>query len=649
MNKKKDIISNNKKSIDFESFLGVFSTDLVNLPLSSIDDSVQSSLKKLVEFFNVDRCYIGELSVDQSRVNVSYFYSQPDIGIPKINNVSKDYLPFVFQSIKKNRLISFSDPSELPESAKQDREVFNELGIRSLLVIPLKMSNAAQFGLSLSTVSTPRKWEERSINQIKVLGNILTHVIQRKIALKRIVEENEWSEAVMEGMPQLTYVLDLEGRLKRWNKNAEHLLGYTAREMKDKFIGAWHSEEDLKRILLAVEKIIEDGRERSVEYSFITKSGEILPNYYGSGKLAEIGGEQYIIGQSIDISEIREAQEKITKQFEEIERLKDQLEAENIKLRHELLTTNSFSDIIGESDILKYILYRIEQVAPLNTTVLLEGETGTGKELFARAIHQKSSRSDKALIIVNCAALPASLIESELFGHERGAFTGASQKQIGRFELANGGTLFLDEIGEIPLELQAKLLRVLQEGEYERIGNSHTFKTDVRIIAATNRDLEKEIREGRFRQDLYYRLNVFPISIKPLRERVSDIPLLVEYFVERLNKKLGKNITKISRMAMEQLKKYDWPGNVRELENVIERAMILSKSSTLMVEKLKTSIPPSSEKFQKLADFERDYILKVLDKTLWRINGPTGAANILGMHPETLRSRIRKLNIERPT
>lgn len=635
--------------MSFETFLGELSADLVNLPLESIDSAIESSMKRLVEFFEVDRCHLGEFSKDHSKIFVPYFYSRPGINIPPITDLGEDYLSFVYKSIKNDQLIALANLSEFPEQAGQDRMVLEKLGIKSLLVLPLKIENLVQYGLSLSTVREPHQWDKQTINRIQILGNILTNVIQRKISLQQIMEEKEWSEAVMEGMPQITYVLDLQGRLKRWNKNAERVLGYSAEEMQDKFIGTWHSEEDLKRIMIEVGKIIEDGRERSVEYDFITKSGEIKPFYYGSGKLTEIGGEQYIVGQSVDISEIKKAQEKIAEQLEEIERLKDQLEVENIHLRNELLATNSYSDIIGESDILKYILYRVEQVAPLDTTVLLEGETGTGKELFARAIHQKSKRRDKVLITVNCASLPASLIESELFGHEKGAFTGALQKQIGRFELADGGTLFLDEVGEIPVELQAKLLRVLQDGEFERIGNPRTHKVDVRVIAATNRNLEQEILEGRFRQDLYYRLNVFPISVTPLRERVSDISLLVEYFVERLNKKLGKNITHIPRKTMEQLKLYHWPGNIRELENVIERAMILSKSSTLVVEKLPTPVHAHGEKLQKLIDYERDYILKVLDQTLWRINGPKGAASILGMHPETLRSRMRKLKIERLT
>jgi len=636
------------KNLSFESFLGEMSSELVNLPLEAIDAAIESSINKLVEFFDADRCHLGEFSADQSKIEVSYFYSRPDVDIPQITDVGEHYLSFVYESIKKDKLIAIGNTHELPDQAKQDRAVLDKMGIKSLLILPVKIDDVVQFGFSLSTVTKHINWEKTTINRIMIVASILGNAIQRKMALKQILDEKEWSEAIMEGMPQLNYVFDLQGKLKRWNKSLADLLGYTAEELKDKFMGDFFNEEDMKRVWKEVEKVADDGRERKVEYDFITKSGEILPSYYGSGKLMEISGERYLVGQTMDISEIKQAQEKITEQLHEIKLLKDQLEAENIYLRHELLETDSYSEIIGESDILKYILYRVEQVAPLDTTVLLEGETGTGKELFARAIHKKSNRSDKALITVNCASLPASLIESELFGHEKGAFTGALQKQIGRFELANGGTLFLDEIGEIPLELQAKLLRVLQEGEFERIGNPRTMKVDVRVIAATNRNLEQEILESRFRKDLFYRLNVYPISIPPLRERISDIPLLVEYFVKRLNQKLGRNISRIPRKVMEHLKLYNWPGNIRELENILERAMILSRSSTLVVEKLKTPDHASGEKHQTLADHERDYITKVLDQTLWRINGPKGAARILDMHPETLRTRMRKFGIRRP-
>jgi len=636
------------ENLSFESFLGELSADLVNLSHESINVAIESSLKALAEFFDVDRCHLGELLLDQSKVDIPYFYIRPGIKTPQTTGVGDGYLSFIYEQIRENKLLAFTKSSELPKQASQDRTVIDNMGIKSLLVIPLKIDKEVRFALSLATVSSHHQWSEETLRQIKITANILANVIQRKIILKQILEEKEWSEAVMEGMPQLVYVMNLEGRLIRWNKNYQDLTGYSSEELKDKFPRDFLSDEHNKKVTEELQKIMEDGQERSVEYDIITKSGKIIPSYYGSGKLVEIGGESYYVGQTVDISKMKQAQEKIITQLEEIQLLKEQLEAENIQLRQELLSTGSYGEIIGESDILKHILYRVEQVAPMDTTVLLEGETGTGKELFARAIHQKSKRSNKALITVNCASLPASLIESELFGHEKGAFTGALQRQMGRFELANGGTLFLDEVGEIPIELQSKLLRVLQDGEFERIGNPRTMKVDVRVIAATNRDLEQEILEGRFRKDLFYRLNVYPITSAPLRERRSDIPILVEYFVQRFNQKMGRNITRIPNKVMEQLKAYDWPGNIRELENIIERAMILSESSTLKVEKLKIPDHTPEEKLRTLADHERDHIRKVLDRTLWRINGPKGAAQILDMHPETLRSRMKKFDIQRP-
>ena len=308
-----------------------------------------------------------------------------------------------------------------------------------------------------------------------------------------------------------------------------------------------------------------------------------------------------------------------------------------------------FGHIIGQSDGLKYVLYRAEQVAPANTTVLVLGETGTGKELIAAAIHNMSPRKDRLLITVNCAALPANLIESELFGREKGAFTGSDSRQVGRFEVANGSTLCLDEIGELPLEMQAKLLRVIQHGEFERLGSSHTIKVDVRIVATTNRNLEEEVQKGRFRQDLYYRLNVFPITVPPLRQRKEDIPLLTQAFIERCAKKMGKRITSVQKKTMKTLQDYPWPGNIRELESVLERAVILCSGPVLqLADKLEIASLPVVSTIRTLEAVERNQIRKILLETRWRIEGKDGSAAILGLHPSTLRARMHKLGIFRP-
>jgi len=324
-------------------------------------------------------------------------------------------------------------------------------------------------------------------------------------------------------------------------------------------------------------------------------------------------------------------------------------ETENISFRQEIKMRQQLGNIIGQSDGLAYVLYRAEQVAPANTTVLILGETGTGKELIAAAIHDMSPRKDRPLITVNCAALPANLVESELFGREKGAFTGADTRQVGRFEVAHGSTLCLDEIGELPLEVQAKLLRVVQHNEFERLGSSHTVKVDVRIVATTNRNLEEEVRKGRFRQDLYYRLNVFPITVPPLRQRREDIPLLVEAFIERYARKLGKQITSIQKETMKALQDYPWPGNVRELESIIERAVILCPGPVLqLADRLEISSLPLVSTVRTLEETERNQILKTLSETRWRIEGKDGAAAILGLHPSTLRARMHKLKIIRP-
>lgn len=379
-------------------------------------------------------------------------------------------------------------------------------------------------------------------------------------------------------------------------------------------------------------------RRNDGEYRWVYDSG--IPRFSADG--AFLG----YIGSCIDISERKESEVALQRANAELHQLKNQLEAENIYLQQELQLDEKFGEIIGQSDAIKYVLFKITQVAPTDTTVLVTGETGTGKELVARAIHGASARKDRPLIKVNCAALSPTLIESELFGHEKGSFTGAVGRKEGRFELANGGTIFLDEIGELPLELQVKLLRVIQESEFERIGGNKTIKVDVRIIAATNRNLKLEVDQGTFREDLWYRVNVYPITMPPLRQRKEDIPLLVEHFVNTYARKFGKNISSVSPRTLEDLESHSWPGNIRELANVIERAVIHTHGSVLqVVDHFKPVI--ETVPTETLEEVEREYIVRTLENTGWRIEGPHGAAKILGLNPSTLRTRMLKLGIQR--
>lgn len=352
-----------------------------------------------------------------------------------------------------------------------------------------------------------------------------------------------------------------------------------------------------------------------------------------------------------EIEEHRKAEESLLTAYAEIKQLKDRLQAENVYLQQEVARQYNFGEVIGQGKAISLVFAQAEQVAPMNATVLLFGETGTGKGVVARAIHSCSSRKNRPMITVNCAALPGNLIESELFGRERGAFTGSDARQIGRFELADGGTIFLDEIGEMPLELQPKLLRVIQDGEFERLGSPRTIKIDVRIIAASNRNLKEEIVKGTFREDLYYRLNVFPITIPPLRQRREDIPQLVQHFVAKYNKKIGKKIESVPADTLKILQEYHWPGNVRELESIVERAVIISRGTMLQVlDNFDVSLvreDANGQEVRALADLEHDHVLQVLQKTGWRIEGKNGAALLLGLNASTLRARMRKYGIAR--
>jgi transcriptional regulator with GAF, ATPase, and Fis domain len=339
--------------------------------------------------------------------------------------------------------------------------------------------------------------------------------------------------------------------------------------------------------------------------------------------------------------------------FDEIQTLRDQLYKENLALREEIDVTRMFEEIVGSSPALQAVLSQVAKVAPTDSTVLITGETGTGKELIARAIHKRSQRSSRAFVSVNCAAIPRDLIASELFGHEKGAFTGATQRRLGRFESAEKGTIFLDEVGELPAETQISLLRVLQEREFQRVGGNESFQTDVRVVAATNRNLETAIAEGRFRDDLFYRLNVFPIEVPPLRQRKEDIPLLVEYFVDRYSGKAAKKITGINKRSMELLQSYAWPGNIRELQNVIERSVIICDSESLSVDetwlgrRVLSADSPAQPLSEKLVAQEKELIEAALAESNGKVSGPSGAAARLGIPQSTLDSKIKSLKINK--
>jgi transcriptional regulator with PAS, ATPase and Fis domain len=404
--------------------------------------------------------------------------------------------------------------------------------------------------------------------------------------------------------------------------------------------------EDLPLVQRVMASVSEHGSDVDVEHRLLMPDGSVKTIRVLGHTSNDRVGKPTFIGAMTDISTMKNA-------FEEIQKLKDQLYKENLALREEIDVTRMFEEIVGSSPALQVVLSQVARVAPTDSTVLITGETGTGKELIARAIHKRSQRSSRAFVSVNCAAIPQDLIASELFGHEKGAFTGATQRRLGRFEAADGGTIFLDEIGELPAETQVALLRVLQEREFQRVGGNESLRTNVRVVAATNRKLEAAIAEGRFREDLYYRLNVFPLEVPPLRQRKEDIPLLVQYFVDRYATKAGKRISGIAKRSLELLQSYTWPGNIRELQNVIERSVIVSDSENLSVDESwlgrhPTIADSSAQRFsERLASQEKEMIEAALAASNGRVSGPSGAAARLGIPQSTLDSKIKSLKINK--
>jgi PAS domain S-box-containing protein len=494
------------------------------------------------------------------------------------------------------------------------------------------------------------------VQALLIVGLILQRA-RRRQAQAELRESQQFMELSTSAGELGLWVRDLEQGDFRVNTRLRSLFGF--------------SENQVLRFADIVDRIHPDDRVRVIDdaeqahragVSFEGEFRVVIPDrgerwVAARGRTVDEPGRNGArrMGVVFDITERKRVEKDLNAALVEIRGLKERVEEENLYLREEIFEVKGFDEIVGKSDALKYVLTRVEQVAKTDATVLLQGETGVGKELIARAIHEKSSRSNRPQVKVNCATLPEALVESELFGHEKGAFTGADRQRKGRFELADGGTILLDEVGELPASTQAKLLRVLQEGEFERVGGSRTIKVKVRIIAATNRKLHDEVSAGRFRQDLFYRLNVYPITIPPLRERREDIPLLVSHYVREIGERLGKNISEVPAQVMREFTEYNWPGNIRELQNVIERAVIVSPDVVLRLPEplLQATTTPDGKsdglmqaiEVSTLDEAEREHILRALEATGWRIEGPKGAAAMLKLHPSTLRFRMKKLGL----
>jgi formate hydrogenlyase transcriptional activator len=503
----------------FEHWLAELSARFAGLRFDQVEAEIDAALEALARFLGTDRVSLLELRQDSAGIALTHSWARPGVARATLYGSVESELPWYYAQIRAGTVLNFRRmPDELPEEAVAERAEVLALGMRSHVVVPLRLGGQWVCALATAMAEKERSFSDEEITRIRVIGEVLANALHRS---------------------------------------------------------------NLER-------------------------------------------------------EVRE--------------LLRRLKAENEYLRDAVGANVGFEWIVGKSPALRHVLELATQVAPTSTTVLLLGETGTGKELLARAIHTRSKRAEAPLITVNCAALPSSLVESELFGHEKGAFTGATSTRLGRFELADGGTLFLDEVGELAEETQAKLLRVLETGEFERVGAVRSRKVNVRVIAATNRPLEHEVRNGNFRADLYYRLSIFPITLPPLRDRPEDIPLLTWEIIHRRQHELGRRIEHVSESSLEALRRYPWPGNIRELANVIERALILSPRNELRLDAFIASQAAlrESDRSERADAVERNHFLEVLERHHWRIAGRGNAADRLGLNPSTLRSRLRKLGIVRP-
>jgi PAS domain S-box-containing protein len=643
-----------EQRLEFEILLADLFSRFSSLPPANVDSAIEDALRSVCELLSIDFGVVWQWSsTTPGIVNPTHSYVGLE-GPPPSDPLSQQQYPWVVGQIRAGQRVVASSLNDLPADAAVDRESARLRGIRSSLVLPLALAAEAPIGaLALNTLRTEIDWPDELVRRLQLVA----HVFADALARSRHEEARQKHEARMAAGAELAglafYEVYLDSGAMYTDARLRGLCGIPPeRDSGLQALEFWieHIRPEDRQRVLDLRRDLHEGTQDTLalEYRYLHPTrGEVwIHHLAGVARRGADGRAVATYGVLRDITERRRAEEALRRSLAEVESLKDRLQAESDYLKAEIRIVHPHSEIVGRSPAIKEMLYMIEQVAPTDSSVLLNGETGTGKQLVAQAIHRLSRRRDQLMIRVNCAALPSGLVESELFGRERGAYTGALTRQVGRFEIADGSTLFLDEIGELSLDVQAKLLRVLEKGEMERLGSPRTIKVDVRLIAATNRDLPEEIRQGRFREDLYYRLNVFPIRVPPLRERPEDIPMLVWALLEESADRMGKKITRVSRSTMEALQKQPWPGNVRELRNMIERAVIVSADETLRIPALDAA--ETSTRPRTLAEAEREHILEALERTGWRIKGPAGAAAELGLNPSTLYSRMKKLGIQSP-
>lgn len=634
-----------------DELIAEISARMVKVAVEALDEEIQRSLIDVMAFCRVDRCGLMALDEASSKLIISHAWQNPKVPQLPIGTELAVLYPWSFQRLLIDReTVALNSIEDLPPEAFVDRQSHRQRSTQSSLVIPLFIGQKVYHMFGMGTVRERRVWSQDFIRRMRLLGEIFVSALMRREMEQSLRQTKERLDLAADAAEAVFWELDLASGSLWANDKAFDLFGFDLKTdmTLETFLTKVHGD-DHNLIHAAIERSQRTGGELLVEYRSPDQNGR-MRWMLSRGRLIQQQNSSLpfrFMGITMEITGRKQMEQRLQEQLREIESLREQLEAENLYLRNEVEISQERRTWQGASECMQAVTVKAEQVAGTGSTVLILGETGTGKELLAQTIHRLSPRAKKLMVKVNCAALPASLVESELFGRERGAFTGALSRQKGRFEMADGSTLFLDEIAEMPLETQAKLLRVLQDGTFERLGSPQTIKVDVRVIAATNRELAAEVEQGRFRRDLYYRLNVFPIHIPPLRERPDEIPTLAWQFVNEFGERMGKKIRRIAASDMELMKAYLWPGNIRELRNVIEHAMIMSRGEVLELDRSvlygrQDDLPATLE------SVERRHIQETLRQTRGKIKGAGGAAERLGLNPSTLYSRMRKLDIKFP-
>jgi formate hydrogenlyase transcriptional activator len=638
--------------LEFETLISDLSSRFINLPASEVDREIEVALRGVCELLGVDFAILWQWSAGAPGL-ISPTHSHPPGAVQAPQPDVHEQYPWSVEQMLAGRPIVASSLDELPAEGAIDRESARLAGIQSNLTLPLAVGGEQPVGaLAFNTLRAARDWPDVVVKRLQLVAQVFANALARR--------RRELS--LRAGQVRLEAGADLAG-LAFYEVDFREQTTFVDDRFADVCGIPPDARQGMQALAFWVEHLHADDRERTMKLRRDMHEGKVERLNLEYRYLHPAHGERWLhhvarvterdaaaqvvrtFGVLRDVTERRQREEALRRSLAEIERLKDRLQAESDYLKAEISAVRRHGELTGKSPAIQKVLQLVEQVAPTDSTVLLCGETGSGKELVAEALHRLSPRRARVMVKVNCAALPSGLVESELFGREKGAFTGALTKQVGRFEVADGSTLFLDEVGEISLEVQAKLLRVLEAGEFERLGSPRTVKVDVRLVASTNRELLEQVRKGRFREDLYYRLNVFPIRVPPLRERTEDIPLLAWTLLEEISSRMGKKITQVPRRTMEALQRHSWPGNVRELKNVIEHGAILTTGDTLRAPLLGDETTPAGNQEPTLSESERQLILRTLERRRWHVKGPNGAAAALGLKPSTLYSRMKKLGI----